>query len=87
MRTYLSLLALLLSRQAFAQLSVGSSGMAVLSGTTPAVDGLALTPTSNLTIASNSLQRTTLWPITSASTDSISSAHLCFTRVKCNLTT
>lgn len=59
MRTYLSLLALLLSRQAFAQLLVGSSGMAVLSGTTPAVDGLALTPTSNLTIASNSLQRTT----------------------------
>lgn len=59
MRTYLTLLALLPSLHAFAQLSVGRSGMSVLSGTTLSVDGLALTPANNLTIANNSLQRTT----------------------------
>lgn len=59
MRYALTILLLSVMLQASAQLSVGSAGMTILSGTTLTVDGLALTPTSNLTIVNNSLQRTT----------------------------
>ena len=59
MKRILAFLTLFIAVRASAQLSVGSAGMTVLSGTTLTVDGLALTPANNLTIANNSIQRTT----------------------------
>ena len=58
MRFYLILPALLLTLRASAQLSAGSSGMTILGGTTVSIDGLTLTPANNLTVATNSIQRT-----------------------------
>lgn len=59
MRYFLTIFTLLLAVKSIAQLSIGSQGMAVLSGTTLAVDGLTLTPTSTLTITNNSIQKST----------------------------
>ncbi|MBD2757221.1 hypothetical protein [Spirosoma validum] len=58
MRTYLTLLGLLLALSASAQLSVASSGMTVLTGTALTVDGLSLIPSATLNLTSNSIKRT-----------------------------
>ncbi|MBD2751289.1 hypothetical protein [Spirosoma validum] len=58
MKYYLTTLALLITLQVSAQLSVGSDGITILPGTTLAVDGLTLTPSTSLTFANNSIQRT-----------------------------
>ena len=56
MRYSLTMLTLLVALRVSAQLTVGASGMTILSGTPLAVDGLTLTPSSVLTIANNSIQ-------------------------------
>ena len=58
MRYLLTLVALLLALNGWAQLSVGSGGMTVLSGTNLTVDGLTLIPSSTLAITNNSIQKT-----------------------------
>lgn len=58
MKYYLTTLVLLITLRVSAQLSVGNEGITILSGTTLTVDGLALTPSTNLTIANNTIQRT-----------------------------
>lgn len=59
MKSVLSLLILLAALRASAQLSVGSTGMIVLAGTSLSIDGLILTPSASLSLANNSIQRTT----------------------------
>ena len=49
---------LLIAPFGYAQLSVGSSGMTILSGTPVAIDGLILTPSASLSLANNSIQKT-----------------------------
>ncbi|WP_420147080.1 hypothetical protein [Spirosoma sp.] len=59
MRTFLTLVALLASlKLATAQLSMGNNGMTILAGTPFSTDGLTLLPSANLTIANNTIQRT-----------------------------
>lgn len=60
MRYYLISLALLISVPMSAQLVVGSEGMRIESGATLTIDGLTLTPSTNLIIANNSVQKTTI---------------------------
>lgn len=48
-----------MSLQASAQLSAGSSGMTVLSGTPVAIDGLTLVPATILNLADNTIQKST----------------------------
>lgn len=69
-----TLVALFLSLQASAQLSVGSEPMTVLTGTTLSVDGLVLTPSTNLTLINNTLQKSTS-PISTTPHASISQVH------------
>jgi hypothetical protein len=57
MKYVIAILTLLMSLQASAQLSVGSAGMTVLSGTPLAVDGLSLMPSTSLSLANNTLQK------------------------------
>ncbi|MBD2756593.1 hypothetical protein [Spirosoma validum] len=59
MNYFLTTFALLIALKSVAQLSVGNQGMTILSATTLAVDGLTLTPTSTLTMANNSVQKST----------------------------
>lgn len=56
MRYSLTIVALLTALQVSAQFVVGSEGMTMLAGTPISVDGLALIPSANLTIANNSIQ-------------------------------
>ncbi|UFH56444.1 hypothetical protein [Spirosoma sp. KNUC1025] len=57
MRFFLTVLALLIASRISAQLSVGSNGMTILAGTSVSIDGLTLTPTANVTVANNSIQK------------------------------
>ncbi|GAB4028899.1 hypothetical protein [Spirosoma gilvum] len=59
MRYYLLLITLLSALHASAQLTVGSQGMLVQANTSLTVDGLVLTPSVNLTLTNNTLQKTT----------------------------
>lgn len=58
MRIYLILPLLLLALRTSAQVSVGSNGMSVLTGTVLSVDGLSLTPAAALNLTNNTVQRT-----------------------------
>lgn len=57
MKYFLTILVLMAALQVSAQLSVGSTGMVVPAGTPLAINGLALTPTTSLTIANNTIQK------------------------------
>ncbi|GAB4021485.1 hypothetical protein [Spirosoma koreense] len=59
MKYFFVCLTWLLAHQASAQLSVGPRGMNVTAGTSINIDGLSLTPATNLTLVNNSIQRTT----------------------------
>lgn len=74
MKYKLLLLACLCANLGYAQISTGSSGITVLSGTTFSFDGLALVPGTDLTISNNLLDHTTT-PATSASLNSISRVY------------
>ena len=54
---YVFVILVLMSFRASAQLSAGSAGMTILSGTPVAVDGLTLTPTAALSLENNSIQK------------------------------
>lgn len=59
MKLSLLLFALLLTLQASAQLVIGTGGMKILAGTRLTVNELTLTPSTSLSLSTNSLQKTT----------------------------
>ena len=63
MKSCLTFLVLLIALRASAQLTVGSEGMTILATTSVTVDGLTLTPSTDLALANNSIQRSST-PIT-----------------------
>lgn len=74
MRYKLLLLACLCANLGYAQVSTGSNGITLLSGTTFSFEGLALVPGTDITISNNLLERTAT-PATSASLNSISRVY------------
>lgn len=74
MNYYFALVTLFMSLQASAQLSVGSEPMTLLTGTTLSVDGLVLTPSTNLTLTNNTLQKSTV-PVSTTPHSSISQVY------------
>ena len=57
MRPFFTGILLLTSLRLMAQLTVGSSGITILSGTSVSIEGLTITPSATLTIVNNSIQK------------------------------
>lgn len=74
MRYYLILLALLMTVQVSAQLSIGNEGLTIMAGTTFSSEGLTLTPSANLILSNNSIQLSST-PLAGSPNGSINRAY------------
>ncbi|MVM32297.1 hypothetical protein GO755_19780 [Spirosoma sp. HMF4905] len=74
MRYYFLLATLITALQASAQLSVSSQGITIKANTPLSVDGLVLTPSVELTLANNTLQKSTT-PVSTTPQSSISRVY------------